>query len=385
MNKFNGLKNSYIYVENKGIIKTNIIVENGLIKSFEKNDNSKELKDGLILIPGFIDEHTHGANHSDSMNGDFKSLDNISKSILQEGTTSFLFTTMTMKKDIILNALKGIKEYIENKKYYSIPLGIHLEGPFISEEFKGAQNKEDILPLDTNILQEFIEVSNHHIKEITFSYKKDKLDFLNAILKEGIVPSLGHTNDTFEEANDGIKHGIKVGTHTYNAMKGIHHRDIGTVGALMLNDNVSCELICDLHHVCKEAIELLYRLKGKDNIILITDSMEAKYLENGTYSLGGNAVYVKNGVATLKDGTLAGSVLKMNEAVRNIKNCLNISLETAIDMASKNPALNLNVYDKIGSIKENKQANFVVIDKDLNVYATIVNGILLYQKEEIFK
>ncbi len=380
------IRDSNIYVEGKGIVRTSLKIENGIIKEIADDIDSDDeitLPDKLILSPGFIDEHTHGANGADAMDCKSESLKKISESILMEGTTSFLFTTMTMKKDCILLALNTIRDYLPTQgDRCSQALGIHLEGPFISKSYSGAQNTEDILDLDMDSLTDFIKASGNTIKEMTFSYKSGHDDFIELAKKNGIALSLGHTDDTYQEAKEAFDKGVRLTTHTFNAMRGFHHREAGTVGALMMDNRVCCELILDLHHVVKESAQLLYRLKGKDHITLITDSMEAKYLEDGQYELGGNPVYVKDGTARLLDGTLAGSILKMNDAVRNVKDVFSLSLADAIDMASINPARNLGVENRLGSIKVGKEANFTVIDEDVNVYQTFVHGNCVYRKGE---
>ncbi len=380
------IRDSNIYVEGKGIIRTSLRIESGIIK--EISDDIEE-EDGItlpeqwILSPGFIDEHTHGANGADAMDSKEESLKKIAQSILMEGTTSFLYTTMTMKKDRILSALNTIRNYLpRQEKNCSQALGIHLEGPFISKSYSGAQNVDDILDLDLESLDEFIKASGNNIKEMTFSYKSGHDGFIDLANKNQITLSLGHTDDTCHEAREAFNKGVRLTTHTYNAMRGFHHREAGTVGALFLDDRVSCELILDLHHVTSEAAQVLYRMKGKDHITLITDSMEAKYLADGQYELGGNPVYVKDGTARLLDGTLAGSILKMNDAVRNAKNVFSLSLSDAIDMATINPARNLHVDDCLGSIRIGKEANFVVLDEDVNVYKTFINGECVYRKGE---
>lgn len=387
MKTIKGFKNVNVILENEGIKKTSILIENGKIAAIGDNINEEgliELPENLIVSPGFIDEHTHGSNGSDAMNAKYEDLANIASSIPAEGTTSFLFTTMTMGKDKILDALTTINGYLANPKNDAAkPLGVHLEGPFISKEFKGAQNEEDILPLNINDLKDFFLASGNSIKEMTYSYQDGHDDFISLAKEYGISLSLGHTNDTCELAKKAFSKGTHIATHMFNAMKGIHHRDIGTAGAALLDDNVSCELIADLHHVSPDAVRLLYKCKGKEGITLITDSMEAKYLPDGEYQLGGNPVYVKDGTARLIDGTLAGSILKLNEGVRNIKNVLGIPLEDAVYMASVNPAKNLGVYDKIGSISVGKDADFVIIDNDVNVYSTISKGEIIFKKEGI--
>lgn len=369
-----------VYVYGEGIKKTSVKLSGGKIEKIgaRPEEGFLTLPEKLILIPAFIDEHTHGANGGDSMYADSGAYERIASAIPREGTASFLFTTMTMEKGKILSALNAIDGFIKAPAHGAQPLGVHLEGPFISERFAGAQNVSDILKPDTNTLDEFLTACNK-IKLITLTYKPQYKDFLKKVISLGITPSLGHTDCTAAEAKEAMENGIRCTTHTFNAMRGIHHRDIGAAGEALLSDSVNCELICDLKHVSKEAVKLLYKCKGKDKIILITDSMEAKYMPDGKYKLGGNDVYVKGGEARLKDGTLAGSVLKMNEAVRNIKDVLSIPLTSAVDMATVNPAKNIGVWDTKGSIAVGKDADFTVIDENVNVYKTIANGQIIYE------
>ena len=380
-----GYKNSLIYVEGKGIVKTNLSIKDGMIDNIGDDMDTagfEELKDNQILVPGFVDEHIHGAGGSDAMNGTQKDLETIAKFQAMDGTTTFNFTTMTMEKGVIIKALSAINEYLaKGHKEGARAVGVHLEGPFISTAFCGAQNPGDILPLNVKDLDDFIAASGDHIKIATVCYKKGNEAFAKEMLKHGIAPSLGHSDDTAEEAFDAVRNGFSISTHTYNAQKGLHHRDVGTLGAMMLSDNVSCELIADLHHVSANAIRILYRMKGKDKIALITDSMEAKGLPDGMYQLGGQPVVVRDGTARLENGVLAGSILHLNEGIRNVKNVLGISLEDAIDMATINPARNLKMEKEIGSIKEGKKADFAIIDKDVNVYKTIRDGEVVYSKE----
>lgn len=380
-----GFQNCNIDLEHSGIRKTSLLIEGERIKAVSdaigEGNELIPLPDGLIVVPGFIDEHIHGANGSDAMDAKEESLANISASLVKEGTTSFLYTTMTMEKGRILSALNAIDSYLKKKIYVAEPLGIHLEGPFISSAFKGAQNEADILPLSVADLDLFYKASGSRIREITYSYQRGHDDFLDYCKCHQIRLSLGHTENGAELAKEAFQKGTHLVTHMFNAMKGIHHRDIGTAGEAMLQDDVYCELIGDLHHVSEDAIRLLYKCKGKDRIILITDSMEAKYLPDGQYELGGNPVYVKDGTARLYDGTLAGSILKLNEGVRNIRKVLSLSLEDAVNMATINPARNLGIDMDYGSISEGKKADFAVIDQDIQIHMVVKNGKIVYRKD----
>ena len=376
-----GFKNVNIYIEGKGIVKSSVALENGKIKSFDAVDGALELDENLIVVPGFIDKHIHGANNSDSMYPTQIDIANIAKTIASEGVATFLPTTMTQTEENIDLSLNNLKEYIEsNPVEGAYPLGIHLEGPFISKSFKGAQVESCIVDCDVEQFKHYQKVSGNHIKQVTLAYEENGKELCNYLASEGIVASLGHTNATSEQVIEAADNGVTSATHTYNAMKGLHHRQAGTVGGVFLEDRIYAELICDLVHVCKDAIRVLFKIKGKDKVVLVTDGIEAKHLPDGMYKLGGQDVTVKGKEARLADGTLAGSTLKMNDAIRNAKNVLNLSLEDAIDLATVNPAKNLGVYDTKGSIALGKDADFTVIDSDLNVYMTVSNGNVIYKK-----
>lgn len=376
-----GFKNSNIYIDGLGIVKSSLKINDGKFVSFDEEKDFIELDDKYIIVPGFIDEHFHGANGSDFMSNKQDDIANIASSIIKDGVTSFLATTMTMEEDKICEALNNVGKY-QIKDNESQLLGIHLEGPFISAKFCGAQDPKFIVKAKIEQIKKYQELSNNKIKIITLAPEETSDDVIEYATKNNIIISAGHTNATAKEIENAYNKGLSMTTHTFNAMRGLHHREIGTVGAALLNDNLACEVIVDLHHVSEDAIKLLYKSKPSDKLILITDSMEARFLEEGNYQLGGQDVIVENGTARLKDGTLAGSILHMNDAIRNLKNVCKLTLEEAIDKATINPAKNLKIENKKGSIALGKDADFVIIDKDLNVYATYVNGKEVYRKRD---
>lgn len=380
-----GFKQVNVYVEGIGIVKKTIRIENGKIAKIcdctDVEEGFISLDDDKIVVPGFIDKHIHGANNSDGMYNTIEDSKNISKVIASEGVSSYLITTMTQSVEQIDAALLNAKNFIEQYNYEGAkPLGIHLEGPFISKKYKGAQIESCIVPCDVETFKHYQSVSGNNIKQVTLAYEENGKELVNYLRETNVVASLGHTDATCEQSLEAVKEGATSFTHTYNAMKPLHHREAGTVGAALLADEAYCEMICDLIHLSKYAIKVLYKAKGKDKLIVITDGIEARHLPDGEYQLGGQAVYVKNGEARLIDGTLAGSTLLMNNGLRNVKNVLELSYEDTIDMATKNPALNLGIYDKKGSIKEGKDADFAVIDKDFNVYMTISEGNIIFEK-----
>lgn len=381
-----GLKQVNVYVENKGFVKTDIGFENGIISSLENNSVDVEIasfSDNAIVVPGFIDEHIHGAMGADAMDGDMNALANIAEAVASEGVTSFLATTMTQSPSNIKKALNAVKDYVrKDVKKGARLLGVHLEGPFISPKHIGAQPLEYVASLSVDTMKEYVECSGNNIKIVSLAPEMQGAEELIKYLKENnIVASIAHTGAKYNDCVNAIKWGISNVTHTYNAQTGIHHRDVGVVGCAMLHDELSCELICDLIHVSAPAIKLILKNKPSDKVILITDSMRAKHLPDGESELGGQLVLVKNGEARLSDGTLAGSVLKMNNAVKNVCESCGVALEEAVDFATKNPAKNLGIYNEVGSIKVGKRADVVVLDKNtFEVLLTVRNGEIIYKK-----
>lgn len=375
-----GFKNSRVYVEGCGIVKTSLGIENGKFVSFREDERFPQLDDKYTIIPGLIDEHTHGGAGFDFMDADEEGIRTIGKNFLQDGVVAYLATTMTMEKERIEKALKRIGTY-NCSAFEAQLLGIHLEGPFISSSFCGAQNPENILKPEIALMERWIQLSSKKIRLVTFAPEEAEKDFYELLEAHRIVKNAGHTAASAIEAEQAILRGLNGTTHTYNAMKGIHHRDIGMSGTALLNDSLYCEIIADRIHVSDQAIALLLKCKPKEKVILITDSMEAKYLSAGKYALGGQEVFVDGTSARLKDGTLAGSILRLNVALKNIRDISHLSLTDVVDMASINPARNLGIQDRKGSISLGKDADFVIIDEDFNVYATYIAGKEVYRKE----
>lgn len=372
-------KNSNIYLNNKKIIKSDLLIKGDKFVIGKANKDSITLDNKYIIVPGFIEEHIHGASKADTMYKDKDSLHIIASSLVKDGTTSFCPTTMTMSKKDIIGALINVKE----KKYHEGEakiLGVHLEGPFISKAYKGAQDEKYVIKPNVKLINEFIKASGNKIKIITLAPEETDIEFIKYLIKNNIVVSMGHSNAKAIDVDKAIKAGASCTTHTYNAMSKLHHRDIGLVGEALLHNDIYSELILDLQHVSKEASQLLLKNKGKDHLILITDSMEARNMPDGIYNLGTFPVYKKGLTARLKDGTLAGSILKMNDALKNAKKIFNLKTEEIIDLASKNVASNLGLK-KVGCIQNGYYADFVIIDKNFNVYQTYVNGKLVYSRK----
>ena len=342
------------------------------------------LPEGALVLPGFIDEHIHGAGGADAMDGTSEALSVMASALAKEGTTSFLATTMTQSKENILRALDAVKEYRSTQHQRGARLaGIHLEGPFIAEAHKGAQPAEYIAKPEVETFEAYNLASGNCIKIVTLAPEKEgAAELVKYLTARGVISSIGHTSAKYADIEKAVNSGATHVTHTFNAQSPLHHREIGTVGSALLMDELICELIADTIHVSVPAMKLLCRSKG-DNVILITDAIRAKGLGDGESELGGQKVYVKNGEARLEDGTLAGSVLRMNIALKNIVEKVGVPLESAIKFATENPARALGIYRETGSIEVGKRADFAVLDKEFNVLMTVRDGEVIYRAEGV--
>ena len=379
-----GFKGVKAYVYGKGVITTDIGIEEGKIAYI--GNGEKEIEkicdiDG-ILVPGFIDEHIHGAGGSDAMDATNEALQTISEYLAMEGTTGFLATTMTQSKENINNALKAAASAIKNGKFRGAEvLGVHLEGPFISPKHVGAQPLEYVLNPSVAEFEKFQRAAEGNIKIVTLAPEENGgTELTEALKKQGVVASIGHTGATFSDVEKAVRSGARSVTHTYNAQTGLHHREAGVVGAAMLFDELNCEMICDGIHVSIPAIKLVIKNKPHDKFTLITDAMRAKGMPDGVSELGGQEVFVKGGEARLKDGTLAGSVLKMNVAIKNLVERVGVPFTDAVDFATANPAKNIGLFGERGSIEVGKRADFTVLKKDYEVEMTMVGGNVVYKK-----
>lgn len=332
---------------------------------------------GSYVSPGFIDIHIHGYAGHDVMEGQVEKLKIISESIPANGVTSFLATTMTMDIKDIKQALQVVRQVRSEGSLGAEVLGAHMEGPFINPAYKGAQNKKYIISPNMDLVKEFQDV----IRLITIAPEiEGAKEFIQEVKERtDIVLSMGHTNATFEEAVEAVQQGISHTTHLFNAMTGLHHRKPGVVGAALSTD-VTCELIADTIHVHKGLYPFLLKVKGLDKMILVTDCMAAGGMEEGKYELGGQPVFVKDGQAKLEDGTLAGSVLKLNEGLKNIHTYTGMDLEALVRLASYNPATVLGIQDKKGSLAVGKDADITIFDENVTIYMTIGKGKVLYEK-----
>lgn len=380
-----GFKNAKAYILGKGVITTNIGIENGKI-SYIGEDASLITEplpytEDQVILPGFIDEHIHGAGGADAMDGTVDALKTIAGCLAKEGTTTFLATTMTQSPENILKAMSAVKEYKAlNSSEGAEILGIHLEGPFISKKHIGAQPLEYVATPSVEVFDEYNYASGNNIKIVSLAPEEEGAkDLIEHMASLNVIASAGHTDAGFSDMEKALSWGLTNVTHTYNAQKGVHHREVGTVGSAMLLDDLNCEAICDLIHLSAPAIKLLIKNKPHDKFTLITDSMRAKHLSDGLSELGGQVVIVKNGEARLENGALAGSILKMNDAIKNLVLSCGVKFTDAVDFATVNPAKNLKIFDKCGSIEVGKIANFALLNGEFEVKLTVREGKVIFK------
>lgn len=380
---FSGMQ---ILVEKKWVHDQALVVENKLIKAIIPADmiahhmpaKRYEYPPDHYLSPGFIDLHVHGAHGHDVMDGTEEALIAISKTLAAEGITGFLATTMTADKTHIERALTTIANTQPHQEGAAI-LGAHLEGPFIAKSKMGAQHGEDACLPDPSLMRHLQEVAKGTIKIVTLAPELvDSLQLIQLLRNMNVIVSIGHTNATYAETMAAIKAGCTQATHLFNAMRELHQREPGAVGALLLADTVNAELIVDNFHLHPAIVELAFRIKGKERLLLVTDAMRAKCLGNGQYELGGQLVDVQEGKATLNNGVLAGSTLRMPQAIRHMTQFSKCSLIDAITMAADNPAHVLKLDLHKGTIAVGKDADLVVLNGEFDVMMTMREGKEVY-------
>ncbi len=371
--------NGKIILENEILENKVLVFDEKIVDILDEAPNNCEIIDaqGKYVSPGFVDIHIHGNMGRDTMDATEEAITTIAKSIVRHGVTSFLPTTMTMDKESVYNALDAVKDLMGCGEGRAEILGAHLEGPFINQKYKGAQNEAFII----NPSYEFVEKYKDVIKVITYAPEQDEnFEFTKEVVKNtDIALSIGHSKATFKQAREAINLGARNITHLFNGMTPLNHRNPGVVGAGLTSD-VYCEIIADTIHISKDLFQFILDNKGEDKIILVTDSIEAGGLEDGEYSLGGQKVIVKDSQARLESGSLAGSVMPLNKMVYNFLNNTDLDMRKVVRLAAINPAKSIGIDKTKGSIEIGKDADITLIDEDVNCYMTINKGKIVYKK-----
>lgn len=370
------IQSTRVYIDEK-YQPVQLVLEGGKIiriQEYNKDVADRDYGDHRI-IPGLIEMHAHGYNGMDVNYANYDGLKYWFNELPKEGVTSVLPTSSTAPLENLLASFKLLSDIIDEGNNGVNVLGIHSEGRFISFSHKGAHNPYLIAKPNVEEFKRWQEASNNKIKLMTIASEMDtNHELIKYCRSQGIHVTLGHTGAKYDECVQAYKDGAESFTHTFNGMRGIHHREPGVAGAALENDNMYAELICDGVHVHYAVCKTVARCKGKDKLILITDAVQIKGLKPGIYDMPGRWVEIKeDGCGRLKDGTLAGSSNKLINMVKNLVTHCGIDEVTAVNAATKNPATFLELEGK-GLIKENYDADVIVIDNDYNVLQTYILG-----------
>lgn len=376
------INNIKIVQDNKNIENGYVQIENGKIVSIGSalySGKDKNVIDGkgLTAMPGFVDIHIHGSCGIDFMDANKEDIKTIADSLYKEGVTTFLATTLTSDFESLKRVCLTVAEA---KKEVPSLGGIHFEGPYINAKYKGAQNEAFIRNPDIAEFNELCKLSDNNVRYISMAPEKEgAIDFIKNATKNGVTVSAGHTDATFDEVKKGIDAGLTNTTHTHNAMSGHHHRNPGVVTAAMYFDELYTEVICDKIHVCPNTLKAFFKVVGPDRFVMITDALKAKHSTLEHFQLFGLDCERKNGAAYLLSGPLAGSLLSMDQGLRNVKEVTGCSLIDLAKISSRNAAKSLHMND-IGEIKEGYKADIVLLDNDLQVQKVYKNGNEVYSK-----
>ena len=367
-------------IEDSVVIFDDKIKEIALKKDINLSDYEVIDAKGNYVCPGLVDIHIHGFLGCDVSDGDADGIRKMAMGIIENGVTAWCPTTMTVSKSEIENAFDAVRGVKNSGDYYGARiLGVNSEGPFINASKKGAQAEEHILRPDAD----FIIANKDIVKLFTVAPEVDgAIECIEKVSKEtDVLVSMGHTDADFDEANKGIESGVRHTTHLFNAMTALSHRSPGVVGAALSADDVSTELIADTFHINKGLFNLVSKIKG-DKLCLITDCIRAGGMPDGDYTLGGQPVHKEGIKCLMPDGTIAGSVLNLNDAVYNLYTNSDLELNEAVNCASLNPAKALKEDNEIGSIEVGKRADIMIADGKLKTVMTILNGEIRYNKGE---
>lgn len=369
------IKNAKIFKDNNQFEIGNIYIKGSQIVETCDDDQDNTIIDAtdLYAIPGLTDIHFHGCAGYDFCDGTKEALDAITQYQLSNGVTTICPATMTLPEDCLIAICKNARDYSNNKG--SIICGINLEGPFLSEKKKGAQNAVYLHKPDTEMFHRLKEASGDLVKMISIAPEVEgAMAFISEVSGE-VVLSVAHTTADYDTSTEAFHKGASHVTHLYNAMPPFHHRDPGVIGAAYDSSCCTVEMICDGIHLHPSVVRSTIQMFGKDRVVFVSDSMMACSLPDGTYALGGQEVNVTGKTARLtRDGTIAGSVTNIMNCLRTAVNTMGVPLETAVQAATINPTKVIGVDHEYGSITVGKMANIILLDQELNIKGIIFKG-----------
>lgn len=376
-----------VFTEDKKFTDGGIVIKNGTIEQVYTEGKRPQTEDevldgkGMYAIPGLIDLHFHGCKGDDFCDGSRDAIARIAEYEASVGVTAIAPATMTLPVEELEQILRVAAEYKKgpHSKKEADFVGINMEGPFISPAKKGAQDERNIIPCDVKVCERFLEVSEGLVKFMGIAPEKSEnaVSFIEAV-KDKVNVSLAHTNADYDTAMAAFNAGADHAVHLYNAMPAFTHRAPGVIGAVYDSKHVMAEIICDGVHIHPAAVRATFEMMGEDRMILISDSMRAAGMPDGSYTLGGLDVNVVGNRATLaSDGAIAGSVTNLMDCMKTAVKTMNIPLETAVACATINPAKSLGIDAEYGSIRAGKKAHIVLMDQELNVQQVIKDGKLL--------
>lgn len=376
-----------VFTEDKKFTDGGIVIKNGTIEQVYTEGKRPQTEDevldgkGMYAIPGLIDLHFHGCKGDDFCDGSRDAIARIAEYEASVGVTAIAPATMTLPVEELEQILRVAAEYKKgpHSKKEADFVGINMEGPFISPAKKGAQDERNIIPCDVKVCERFLEVSEGLVKFMGIAPEESEnaVSFIEAV-KDKVNVSLAHTNADYDTAMAAFNAGADHAVHLYNAMPAFTHRAPGVIGAVYDSKHVMAEIICDGVHIHPAAVRATFEMMGEDRMILISDSMRAAGMPDGSYTLGGLDVNVVGNRATLaSDGAIAGSVTNLMDCMKTAVKTMNIPLETAVACATINPAKSLGIDAEYGSIRAGKKAHIVLMDQELNVQQVIKEGELL--------
>jgi N-acetylglucosamine-6-phosphate deacetylase len=364
-----------------------VSVENGVVVNVSSRNGSEAARNQPVaefgdcaIVPGFFDVHIHGGLGCDVMRGTAGEMKEMETFLARHGVTSYFPTTVTASLDVTLTALERLAEAIEAAEKSNAgrarPRGIHLEGPFLSHARRGVHPPSDLMSPSMGVFDKFWQAARGHVRMMTIAPELDGAEEVIAeASRRGVCVSLGHSDADLEQAGRGVRAGARHATHTFNAMRPLDHRKPGILGEVLTNRQLSADVIADGIHVHPTVIDLLFRAKGIENFVLITDAISATGMPDGRYQLGTLEVELKDG-RCMYGGNLAGSALTMDRAVRNVMKFVGLDLQQAVRAATANPARVVDMPKK-GTIEPGADADFVVLTPSGEVRATIVKGVLV--------